>query len=316
VTSVAVSIVTFNSARVIADCLHSIPSDVPVYIVDNGSSDNTLHIVTQTRPTAIIIKPHKNLGFGRAHNIVFRRTQTDFVLVLNPDTILQSGCFAQLMDAAQTYPEAGIIGALHVQDDGRVNACFRNDLDYAPHLARARSHYRAKAAGSTCPTGDICVEQITGALMLIRRAALRSVKGFNRHLFMYFEDDDLCARVRLAGYSVVLCPAARVVHLEGQSTQAETAQDVRRSFRVDCIKGYHFERSRKIVQASYQGWRLQSYSLVVTHLWKNLRRAVRYRFKNDIGRTIYYLAGMAGLLSPLPRRLKTARRVVGAMPTR
>ena len=299
-TSVAVSIVSFNSARVIADCLRSIPLNVTVYIVDNGSTDDTLAIVAQTRPDAHIIKPRKNLGFGRAHNAVFRRTDTDFVLVLNPDTILQKGCLDQLFLSAERYPDSGLMGALHVQNDGRINECFKNDLDCAVHLARGL--YNRKAAGCAKPGNDICVEQVTGALMLIRRSALQATKGFQRHLFMYFEDDDLCARIRLAGFSIILCPSARVVHLEGKSTHS-------RSYRVDCIKGYHFERSRKIVHTLYHGKNLGFYKLIIAGLWRCLRRATRYRFKNDIGRTVFYLAGMAGLLSPLPKILPAKQAI-------
>lgn len=291
--SVCVSIVTYNSAGVIADCLRSIPQDAEIYIADNGSRDQTIDIARSVRPDAFIKRLRRNVGFGRAHNINFRRSQAPFILILNPDTILLPGCLDHLLQAAQRYPDSGLIGAIHQQADGRLNACFKNDIDFYPQLVRRTT--KARLSSALVPDGDICVEQVTGALMLLKRSVLQAVNGFSPQIFMYFEDDDLCARIRKAGYSIILTPDARVIHLEGRSSRAH-------SFRIDRIKGYHFERSRKIVHAMYHGHNKDSYTLVTSGLWRCLRRAIRYGLKNDMGRSVYYLSGMAGLLSPLPKR--------------
>ncbi len=281
-----VSIVTFNSGRVIADCLQSIPSDIPVVIVDNGSTDDTLAVVRQTRPTAMVIKTRRNLGFGRAHNLAIHRTDSDFILVLNPDTVLLPNCIAALLQAANRYPDSGLIGAMHQQPDGTFNSCFRNDMHCHLQLARVKA---TSIAGNQPPMGDLCVEQVSGALMLLRRSAIRKTGGFNKNIFMYFEDDDLCARLRLAGFSLVITPLARVIHYEGQSAGS--------SLRVNCIKGYHFERSRKLVYALYHGRGFGFRMMLLSHIVRNLRRTIRYRLKNDKGRAVYHLAGIKGLLS-------------------
>ncbi|HEY1096838.1 MAG TPA: glycosyltransferase family 2 protein [Alphaproteobacteria bacterium] len=287
--SLAVSLVTFNSAGVIAACLRSIPMDVPVYVVDNGSNDNTLDMIRQERPDAVITVPHRNMGFGRAHNLNARKITADYILVLNPDTVLQSACLVYLLDAAQA-PDAGMVGALHQNDEGDVQSCFHNDLDYYPQLAPYKRKYCRKAVAATIvPDGPVCVEQITGALMLIRRDVYALVKGFNPKLFMYFEDDDICARIRKAGYNIILAPQARVIHYEGKSSGS--------SDRVQCIKGYHFERSRKIVHAAYHGRGVSYYGLIGTGLLRCLRRAVKYRLKGKRSRAVYYMAGCKGLLS-------------------
>ena len=289
---IAVSLVTYNSAAVIVDCLRSLPDHVDIYIQDNNSSDTTLDSVRRERPQAHIRHLRHNIGFGRAHNKTFRETDHDFVLVLNPDTILLPGCLDHLIETAKIYPQAGVIGALHQQHDGAVNACFRNDLDYYPQIIGEPSLYKAKAAGKATPEAPVCVEQMTGALMLFRRSALDKIKGFDRRLFMYFEDDDICARLRLNGFNVILCPMARVVHFEGKSAGG--------SSRVACIKGYQFERSRKIIYAIYHGRDGGFLKLVLGGTLRCLRRVLRYTLKNDRNRTLYYLAGIAGLWSGLP----------------
>lgn len=294
-TTVCVSLVTYNSGSVIGDCLRSIPPDVPVYVADNGSTDQTLDVVRQVRPDAHI-KKLRNIGFGRAHNVNIRNSDSDFVLVLNPDTILLPDCLAVLLDTAHGHPDAGLVGALHQQPDGALNACFKNDRDYYPQLIRCAAAKSSSRA--IVPDGPLCVEQITGALMLIRRQALQAVTGFSERLFMYFEDDDLCARIRKAGYAVIVAPQARVIHLEGKSSATSGA-----SHKVACIKGYHFERSRKVVHVLYHGRNAAYYQLILSGVVRCLRRAVRYRLKNDPGRAVYYMAGIKGLLSPLPARL-------------
>jgi N-acetylglucosaminyl-diphospho-decaprenol L-rhamnosyltransferase len=289
-SSVAVSIVTYNSAAVIADCLRSLPRDVTVYVTDNNSTDNTVDIVQHECPDAIITASPENMGFGCAHNNNIAQTSADYILVLNPDTVLYPDCLQQLLDAAKHYPDAGMIGALHEKANGQYSACFRNDFNYYPHLARSRKNYNPKADGSVIlPDAAVCVEQITGALMLITRAALKAVNGFNSRLFMYFEDDDLCTRVRQAGYTIVLAPQARVVHYEGLSSGV--------SYRVQRIKGYHFERSRKIVHADYYGRGGSYYALIATGFIRCLSRALKCTLKGEMPRAVYYLAGCGGLLA-------------------
>ena len=295
VSHVAISIVTFNSARVIGACIRALPPHVPLYVMDNGSRDDTVNVIRALRPDAVVKTARRNLGFGRAHNRTMRAIRrdhpdVDFILVLNPDTILQPGCFDQVLHTAQTYPAAGIIGALHIQDDGTINPCFRNDFDFYPQLARPGTPFHARgAAARITPQDVVCVEQITGALMLLRTAALDRITGFDKRLFMYFEDDDLCARARLAGYNILLCPQARVVHLEGKSSGT--------SYRTQWIKGYHFERSRKYMHRFYHGRGWSYYIIVMQGVGRCLRRAVKAALKGRMTQAVYYLAGCAALLS-------------------
>lgn len=290
---VVVSIVTYNSAKVIAGCLQSLPSDVDIVIQDNGSRDNTLDIVRRERPDAVIHALRRNLGFGRAHNRTIHATNHEFVLILNPDTVMLPGCIDHLLKSADTHPDAGMIGAVHQQEDGTPNPCYRNDFDYYPQLARDKNNYQAKGAGCALACREICAEQITGALMLLRRSVLHVIKGFNPSIFMYFEDDDLCARMRKAGYSVIVEPAARVVHFEGKSAGG--------SRRVACIKGYQFERSRKIVYAHYHGCTGLN-GLIAENAWRCIRRMIKAVLCGNVYKIYYYAAGLRGVFSRVPRR--------------
>lgn len=205
--NVSVVIVTFNSADVVEGALQSIPPGAEVIVVDNASTDASLDCARRTG--ARCIRNSENLGFGAACNIGARAATRDFILFLNPDAIMMPGALELMLEAALHHPDAGAVGPKLI--DERRESIWRYTSPLHPISPLAQMAPQE-------PEALCCLPLLTGAALLCRRAALEDISGFDEEIFLYYEDDDLCVRMRKHGWSLIYEPAAVVLHLNGQST--------------------------------------------------------------------------------------------------
>lgn len=219
--SVTISIVTYNSEQVIADCLRSIPKDVPIIVVDNASSDNTCPIISAEFPQVALIKLSENKGFGTAHNVALNTINTPYLFLLNPDAVLQKDCLIQLSHAAEQFSEAAILAPALLNESG------------TPQLSYNTPFYKRLGAGnSIIAEAPLCAAFISGAAMLMPINVMQALGGFDERIFLFYEDDDLCLRARKAGYSCVYVPAAKVMHIAGRSSAVAGWLDIKRKYRA------------------------------------------------------------------------------------
>ena len=204
-------IVAYNSAAVLPSCLESVANVAATIVVDNGSRDDCARVATRGAANARVslIENGANVGFGRACNRGLAEVGTAFVLFVNPDVRLDPACVATLLVAAQDFPDAGIIGpALR---NARGITAVTHD--------RSRLATRGGKPAPAPPDGPCCVEFLLGAALLCRTDVIRAVGGFDESVFLFYEDDDLCSRVRATGFSIVACPNATAVHLYSRSSE-------------------------------------------------------------------------------------------------
>lgn len=211
-------LVTYNSARILPRALPSLAAAPHVVVVDNGSSDDTAAMVRRLLPQARLIEAGANLGFGRANNLGLEQVRTPFALLLNPDCILAPGALEELVAAAERYPDAAIVGPKLFDAPG------------VPSLSFRRAFYERQPKGVTEAEGDLCADFLTGTAMLLNMAAMRRIGFFDPWFFLYFEDDDLCLRVRRAGGSLVLAAHAVGEHLVQQSSPPSLRNRFRRVY--------------------------------------------------------------------------------------
>lgn len=202
--------VAYNSAAVIGRCLASVAPAARIIVVDNASRDDTIARAKASLPTAKILESGGNLGFGRGNNIGLEQVGTEFALLINPDAALRPGAIEALVDAADSSPESAVIGPAVMSEAGEVR--LSHDVSY---IDRAR--YPRKRTMEPAPEGPFCTWALSGAVMLLRMAALHEIGLFDPNIFLYFEDNDLCERIRRAGHSLIQEPAAVSDHLEGRS---------------------------------------------------------------------------------------------------
>jgi GT2 family glycosyltransferase len=285
----SVIVVAHDSAGVIAPCLTALAPAARVFVVDNASRDDTVAVAARTLATATVIRNPRNLGFGPACNQALALVETDFALVVNPDAVLGPGAVEALIAAADRYPEAALLGPRVATPDGRV------EFGRRPVLADRRRG----PDGLPAPAGDCCIDYVAGAVMLLRMAALALTGAFDPAIMLYCEDDDLCYRLRAAGYSLVVVPAATALHASGGSSPPSPA--------LDRFRNWQHAWSRAYVEGKHRG-RAAARRLALRHLLRYGTKAIGYALtlrgakrRRDAARfagTLAYLRGRPATDAP------------------
>jgi len=229
--SVGAVIVSFNSAAYLPDCLRSLRSEgvADVVVVDNASSDGSVAAVRRADPEARIVEAGANLGFGSAANRGVETTLSPYLLVMNPDTVVEPGTVKALSEALDRDPGLAVVGPRMENLDGTLYPSVRRFPDLTVAFGHAflglvwpANPYtrRYRMLDWAHDRGAADVDWVSGACFLVRRAAFDVVGGFDEAYFMYVEDVDLCWRLGRAGWRIGYEPAGRVVHALGGSSRA------------------------------------------------------------------------------------------------
>ena len=235
----AVIIVSFNSGACLARSLASIAAHAPgarVVVIDNASTDgSTRDAALQAPHVDLHVNPH-NVGFGRGVNQGLAMVSTEYVLILNPDCYLTAGAVETLEGELARHPECTIAGPQILNDDGSVQGSARGDPTILTGLfgrstLLTRLFPRSKLAKRNVRTDadlltrgeSFAVDWVSGACFMARRETLAAVGGFDERYFLYWEDADLCRRLRNAGHTMRYVPTATVVHSGGVSSRSARA---------------------------------------------------------------------------------------------
>lgn len=225
-SSVTIVTVSFNSAAVLGDMLSSVPDVCPVVIVDNGSTDVAQIRDLAQRPLMKLIENGQNLGFGRACNAGAAAVTTEFILFLNPDTVLAENTLDALLAAAAHHADAGAFNPRILDDTGDRVMKRKSDLI-------ARSEYMPRSG----PAAGDELTILTGAAIFMRKRDFDKVGGFDPAIFLFYEDDDLAVRLRQNACPLVLVDDARVHHSGGASSSGPRIA-------VERLKAWHMGWSR------------------------------------------------------------------------
>lgn len=232
----SVLIVTYNSEEHIAACLESLLPQLAslageIILVDNASTDSTIEIVEQQFREEIastLVRNDKNLGFAPANNQALALAKGRDILLLNPDTVIDSGILTGLLDILHQDDSLGAVAPQLCFPDGRVQRSCRRFPSHWNILTQLIG-LAALAPGSRILNGwkmgdfshdeVMLVDQPAAAALLIRGELFRELEGFDSAFRMFFNDVDLCKRVHDAGYSIRFDPSVRVTHIGGGSVK-------------------------------------------------------------------------------------------------
>jgi N-acetylglucosaminyl-diphospho-decaprenol L-rhamnosyltransferase len=233
---VAVIVVNYNAGDHLARCLESLVREMAslsweAIVVDNGSVDGSERCVSSYGPRAQLVPAGRNLGFGRAVNLGVAHTQAQTLLLLNPDGELRPHAVETLIGEMERFPSCAVIGPRIVNDDGSMQGNARGDPTLVtglfgrsslltrlfPHSPAARRN--VVRADESVEDQSLEVDWVSGACMLVRRGAFEMCGGFDEGYFLYWEDADLCRRLRRLGYTVRYAPRAEVRHTVGGSSR-------------------------------------------------------------------------------------------------
>ena len=230
----SVIIVSYNVYPFLDNCLRSVQQalngiDGEIIVVDNASVDRTPQFIQDHFPTVKLISNKENVGFAKANNQGLAISQGEYVLLLNPDTVVSENTFSICMDFMDQHPDAGAIGVRMLDGSGRflpeskrglptLSATFMKMTGIYklfPRSSFMNSYYK----GNIDEMETARIEVLCGAFMFIRKSTLDKTGPLDENFFMYGEDIDLSYRITKAGYSIYYLPATNIIHYKGESTR-------------------------------------------------------------------------------------------------
>ncbi|MEL7276984.1 MAG: glycosyltransferase family 2 protein [Pseudomonadota bacterium] len=204
-TDLTAVIVTYNSAAVIERCLSALPTNMPVIVVDNDSTDDTLTRVEVCRPATMLIQQGYNSGFGRACNRGLRSMETGFGILINPDTVISGEGLSALEEGMRQQPDVAVLAPRFTSDPAAIT-----QSPVSPKIEDRAF--------------------VLGAGMVLRRSAFPDETYFDERIFLYSEDNDICVSTRRRGHRVACAVNVVALHRGGESTDAlenDTSDKVR-----------------------------------------------------------------------------------------
>ena len=241
---ISIIIVNYNVREFLRGALESVRRSLAagglrgeVFVVDNASRDESAEMVSKEFPEVKLHALRENIGFGRANNLALREATGEYLLILNPDTILGEDTLRVMVDFMKMHPQCGVSGCKLLNADGSFQTSCRRGFPtpwasftklfglstFFPNSPRfAQYNLTYLPVDQTYE-----IDALAGAFMILSREAFEKTKGFDEEYFMYGEDIDLCYRIKKAGLSVFYMHSTSTVHFKGESTRRSVLNEVK-----------------------------------------------------------------------------------------
>ena len=220
----SVVIVNYNVCHYLEQCLQSVQKALEgiegeVFVVDNHSEDDSVAVVRANYPWVRLIESPENVGFARANNIAIRQSEAEYVLLLNPDTVVEEDTLRQALAFMDAHPEAGGAGVMMHNGDGTLAPESRRAVPTPWVSCLKMLGFTKRYYMSHLPWDKPSqIEVISGAFCLLRKKALDEIGLLDETFFMYGEDIDLSYRLLKGGWQNWYLPYS-IIHFKGKSTQ-------------------------------------------------------------------------------------------------
>ncbi len=232
----SIIIVNWNTKGHLQKCLDSIYNNTKdlvfeIIVIDNDSSDDSVKMVKDSFPQVNLIVNQKNVGFAAANNQAIRKSSGEYILLLNPDTIVMPNSIKIMFNFIKSNSDIGIVGPKILGSDGKIQlTCARNfptlpriffDISTLSKRFPKSRIFGSYSMGYWDHNDEREIDSILGACMLIRRKMLDKIGLLDENFFMYAEDTDLCMRAKKANWKIWYLPKAQIVHFGGQSSRID-----------------------------------------------------------------------------------------------
>ncbi len=291
---ISVVIVSLNTSALLAECLGALKQAsaglrVETFIVDNGSRDDSVARIRRDWPEVQLIESGENLGFGRANNVALERAKGRYLVLLNSDAFLAPDALTKSVAYMDRDASIGLGGARLIGRDGswqpsaRMFPSVLTDAFVMTGLAgrfpgsRLFGRFDCTWADQTRP---LAVDWVPGAYSMIRAGALAKVGLFDPRFFLYYEEVDLCLRIKNAGYSIWYWPDVVVTHIGGESSKqlSQTQKSLKMSSAGSQLTLWRM-RSTLLYYRKNHGWQVYL-AWLFEALWSG-QRALRKRLSSD-----------------------------------
>jgi GT2 family glycosyltransferase len=259
---VEVLIVSFRTRDLLLDCLASLERSLPrrddvrctIAVLDNASGDGTVEAVARRHPDVRLVASEENLGFGGGNNALARTSTADYLLLLNPDTLVEEDVVTPLLEVLRARPEVLVAGPRQLDAQGRIGLASQRLPGLRYELARVlRGTKLRRLPGLDAERVVRAVEQrdlaedratrdtefLWATCWLLRRREVPEDGIFDSRFPMYDEDLAFCAAARRAGRAVAYVPSASIVHLGGASSTSERKRAMMRRARTTYYRAFH-----------------------------------------------------------------------------
>lgn len=276
---VSIIIVNYHTESLIKDAVDSIIEKTAgltyeIIVADSAPDDSARKVLSGLTPGVPYryVELSENEGFGSANNEGFKYAKGKYLFCLNPDTLLVNNAVKILFDFMEAHPRCGACGGNLYHADMRPAHSFRRILpgilwEISEGMKRLPEHIlfgrNSKFNHSGRPKK---VGYITGADLMLRGDVIKKIGAFAPEFFMYFEETDLCCRIRKSGYDIYSVPAAKIIHLEGQSMTGEEVSTKKFKYYADSRVEY-YRRNATLKGA------VKAYKIYLKHLRKAAKRS-------------------------------------------
>lgn len=295
---VSVVIVNFNAGPLLSKVVRAVLSSsitVEVIVSDNGSADDSLLSLRGLGGVDArlqIIENRRNLGFARANNIALKQAQGEYILLLNPDAVIQPDTLARMLGVFSAYPETGMAGCLIRNPDGTEQVGCRRSIPtpwrslvrvlrlgkLSPNHPRFRNFLLNK---EPLPEKPIFVEAISGAFMFVRREALEQVGLLDEGYFLHCEDLDWCMRFRQTGWQILFVPHVEVTHYKGTCSKNRPIwvmfhvhRGMTRLYRKFFLRQYPWPIMLLVIAAVWTRFLLLAVRMLIESKWQKINKSV------------------------------------------
>lgn len=247
---VSIIIINYNSSHYTANCVKSIfeqTKDISfeIIIVDNNSTVdniNALKALNKTYEFQLILSK-TNLGFGGGNHLGYQFAKGNYLAFINNDTIFIDNSLLKLFNYAEQHDDIGVLGPQQIDEDHKpFKYAYRQFTGLKYHLfnlPKPQKYYSKKHGNLDTPFE---VDQVSGAFMFFKTDAYEAVNGFDPNIFLFYEEMDICKRLKNAGYSTVFFPNTTFIHLMGKSSGSI---QIKREFLVSYLY---------MIQKNYSYW--------------------------------------------------------------
>ena len=270
---VSIVIVTYNSAKEIIDCLDSIQESnamiAEVIVIDNFSTDETPKILCDCNnkyKNIKVILNTENVGLAKANNQALGICQGEYILILNPDTLLKPDTINPMIEYMDSHLEVGVIGCQNVFEDGQRHTSFHRAWTVFHIIAWRVFPYKVTRfiydRFSNYKEQEVMF--VSGSCLMIKTSLFDSIGGYDEYFFLAVEDvADLCLRVWKHGYKVMFLPRTEVVHLGGRSHKSTPGAALLYGLKGDI---YFTRKHKGLLQANLLKFILVAHLLIKTSI--------------------------------------------------
>jgi len=249
-------VLTYNSEGIIEKCLRNLDfSRYKIVVVDNASTDLTVKKVKELFPETKLYELKQNIGFGNGNNVALRDVETDFALVLNPDALIDKENIELVLAEMKKNEKFALAGPV-VLDEGS------GDEEYSLKLKEiTKDHNSIKDCYYEKVGDSYSVRFVIGCAMFFKMNVMRKIGFFDENIFLFYEDDEICHRVRKKGYHAIIVQNAKAHHFSGSSSS--------KNVRISYIRSWHMMWSKmywKRIKKGFLRSKRSSFKFFVVYL--------------------------------------------------